>query len=153
MTVEQLLGIIWLIIGIVVAAAVIYLMRRRKIAPPSVWYWLIWVILGFLMFISGFISNNVDTMVVGAMLAFAAVSACLTSYVKSEHRIKRALEVIFILLSFGVVVYEYIITRSIILGVITSFIVVMIFTAFVASYLLPKIRSKSKPTKKRQLNV
>jgi len=70
-------------------------------------------------------------------------SLYLTSHVKSDHIVKRALEVIFMLLAFGVVIYGYVITGSLILGVITIFIVTMVFVAFTLSYLLPRIRSKS----------
>ena len=76
-------------------------------------------------------------------MAFGFTSAYLTSYVKSERRTKRVLEVILMLLTFGAVIFGYIITRSLILGVITIFIVAMIFLAFVATYLLPKVHSKS----------
>jgi len=47
------------------------------------------------------------------------------------------------LLAFGVVIYGYILTRSLVLGVMTIFIVTMVFVAFLLSYLLPRIRSKS----------
>lgn len=108
------------------------------------WVWAVWEILGILMFLSGFFSGNVVTMIVGVVMAFGSASLFLTSYVTSDHIVKRALEVIFMLLAFGVVVYGYIVTRSVILGVMTIFIVTMIFVAFVVSYLLPRIRSKSK---------
>ena len=107
------------------------------------WVWAIWGMLGILMFLSGFVSGNVVTMVVGVVLAFGYASLYLTSYVKSDHRVKRALEVIFMLSAFGVVIYGYATTGSLILGVMTIFIVTMVFVAFILSYLLPKIRSKS----------
>jgi hypothetical protein len=107
---------------------------------PSGWYLVVWGILGFLVLLSGVVSGNVVTMVVGAILLFAPTSAYLTSYVKSEHRVKRVLEVIFMLLVFGVVVYGYVITRSLILGAITLFIVVMVLFAFIVTYLMPRIR-------------
>jgi len=80
------------------------------------------------------------------MLTFAQASSFLTSYVKSDHIVKRALEVIFMLLSFGVAIYGYIITGSFILGVITLFIVAMVLFAFVVSYLLPRIRGNRMKT-------
>jgi hypothetical protein len=49
--------------------------------------------LGFLALLSGVISGNAVAMIVGTVIAFAATSAYLTSYVKSEHRVKKALEV------------------------------------------------------------
>jgi cobalamin synthase len=87
-------------------------------------------------------------MIVGAILLSATTSAYLTSYVKSETRVKRALEVIFVLLVFGVVVYGYAVTRSLILGVITLFIAATVFVAFMLSYLLPKIRGNLGATAK-----
>ena len=111
---------------------------------PSKWYCVVWGILGFLVLLSGFVSGNVVTMVGGAIFLFAATSTYLTSYVKSEHIAKRALEVILMLVVFGVVIYGYVVTGSIILGVTTLFIVAVVFFAFVVSYLLPKIRSKSR---------
>jgi len=110
---------------------------------PSGWHLLAWLIAGFLLLLSGLIDGNDVSMIVGAVMAFGFTSAYLTSYVKSEHRLKRALEVILMLLTFGTVIFGYIITRSLILGVITLFIVAMIFVAFVASWLLPRIRSRS----------
>ena len=93
-----------------------------------------WVISGFLTLLSGVIDRNDVTIFVGAVMAFGFTSAYLTSYVKSEHRLKKALEVILMLLTFGVIIYGYIITRSLILGIITLFIVAIIFFAFVASW-------------------
>ncbi|MEA2090133.1 MAG: hypothetical protein U9O89_05185 [Thermoproteota archaeon] len=99
--------------------------------------------MGFLVLLSGVVPRNVVTIVVGTAMAFEATSAFLTSYVKSEHRVKKVLEVIFMLLTFGVVIYGYTVTRSLILGAITLFIVAMILIAFVVSWLLPRICSKS----------
>ena len=111
---------------------------------PSGWYLSVWVILGFLLLLSGVIEKNDATIFVGAVMAFGFTSAYLTSYVKSERRTKRVLEVILMLLTFGAVIFGYIITRSLILGVITFFIVAMILFAFAVSYLLPRIQGRSK---------
>ncbi len=111
------------------------------------WVWaVVWTVFGMLclwVFLSGFVSGNVVTMVVGIVVAFVYPSLYLTSYVKSDHIVERALEVIFMLSAFGVVIYGYAITESLILGVMTIFIVTMVFVAFILSYLLPRIRSKS----------
>jgi len=101
---------------------------------------LVWVVLGFIALLDGAISGNVVGMCFGTSMMFGAASLYLTQYVKSEYKGKRALEVIFTILMFSVFVFGYIATRNLILGVITSSIVVIIFAAFVASYLLPKIR-------------
>ncbi len=111
---------------------------------PSGLYSLVWGILGFLLFLGGFVSGNIVTMVVGVTMAFANVSAFLTSHIKSENRVKGALEVIFGIITFGVIIYGYFVTGSLFLGVITLFMVAMVFFAFIVSYLLPKIRGKSK---------
>ena len=95
------------------------------------------------MFLSGFVSGNVVTMVVGIAVSFGYVSSYLTAYVRSDHRVKRALEVVFAIVALGVIVYGYIVTGSLILGVMTMFIVAMMFIGFTFSYLLPRIRSES----------
>jgi len=113
---------------------------------PSGWFLLAWVVAGFLTLFSGVVSGDVVTMVCGTVMAFGATSAFLISYVKSEHRVKRALEVGSVLVALGVVVYGYAITGSFILEVITLFIVTMVLFAFVVSYLLPKIRGNRMKT-------
>lgn len=110
---------------------------------PSGWYLVAWVISGFLTLLGGVIDGNDVMIFVGAVMAFGFTSAYLTSYVKSERRVKKTLEIVFAMIAFGVLFYGYIQTGSFILEVITLFIVGMIFLAFVVSYLLPKIRSKS----------
>ena len=107
------------------------------------WVWAVWEILGILTFLSGFTSGNVVMMVVGIVAGFGFASLYLTSYVRSDHIVKRALEVIFMLSAFGIIVYGYIVTGSLILGLMTIFIVAMVFVAFTLSYLLPRIRSES----------
>lgn len=108
------------------------------------WVWAVWEILGILMFLSGFTSGNVVMMVIGVALTFAFTSVFLTSYVESEHRLKKALEVVSAILALGIIVYGYVLTGSFILGVITLLIVAVFFVAFTLSYLLPKIRNKSR---------
>jgi len=110
---------------------------------PSKWYCVGWAILGYVVLLSGVVSGNVVTLVVGIVYTSAATSAFLMYYVESEHRVKRVLEVVFVMIAFGVSFYGYIQTGNFILGVITLFIVAMFFVAFVVSYLLPRIRSKS----------
>jgi len=107
---------------------------------PTGWFMLVWVVLGFIAVLDGSISGNVVGTCFGASMMFGAASLYLTQFVKSEYKGKRALEVTFAILMFSVFVFGYIATRNLILGVITSSIVVIIFAAFVASYLLPKIR-------------
>jgi len=111
---------------------------------PGGWYLVAWVVGGFLTLFSGVIDGNAVSIFVGAVMAFGFTSAYLTSHVKSEHKLKKVLEVILTLLTFGTVIFGYIITRSLILWVITIFVVDMIFLAFAASWLIPRIRSKTK---------
>jgi len=111
---------------------------------PSGWFMLVWIALGFVGLLDGIFSGNVLGTVFGASMMFGAASLYLTSYVKSEHRVKRAFEVFFAILMFSVFFFGYVITRSLVLGVITLFIVGTFFVAFVVSYLLPRIHSKSK---------
>lgn len=99
-----------------------------------------WEIISFSMVLSGLLSGNVVTVVFGTAMAFAYTSAFLMYYVRSEHRVKRALEVASTLATLGIFIYGYAITRSFILGFITFFIVAIVFLAFTLSYLSPRIR-------------
>ncbi len=104
------------------------------------WVLAIWGILGFLMFLSGVVSENLALMVVGAAMAFVDSLAFLSSYVESERRVKRALEVVSGIVALVLYVYGYVVTGSFILVVIISIVLV----ALAVSYLLPRIRSKPK---------
>jgi len=104
---------------------------------------LVWGVLGFLMVLSGVISENVVTFIVGAAVASAATSRYLTSQVKSERRVKKTSEVVSAIIAIAIIIYGYTITGSLILGVLTLFIAVMFFVAFILSWLLPRIRSRS----------
>ncbi len=108
------------------------------------WGWAIyWAFVGMLnlwVFLAGFVSGDIVSMVGAIFVAFFYPALFLTS-VKSDHVVKRALEVIFMLIAFGAVIYGYVVTRSFILGVFTVFVVTIVFVAFTLSYLLPRIRS------------
>jgi len=110
---------------------------------PRGWPLLLWDVAGFLTVLSGISSGNTVAMIVGIVMVFMFTSVYLTSYVKSEHRAKRALEVVSALVAIGAIMYGYAITGSLVLGVITLFILIIFFFAFVVSYLLPRIRSRS----------
>ena len=105
--------------------------------------WSIFGVLNLWVLLAGFVSGDVVSMFAAIFVAFFYPSLFLTSYVKSDHILKRALEVIFMLLAFGAVIYGYATTGSLILGVFTIFIVTMVFVAFILSYLLPRIHRKS----------
>jgi len=109
---------------------------------PSKWRCLWGGVLAFVLFLGGIESSRVDLILFGAILLFVATSAYVV--IESEHRSKRALKVVLMLVIFGVVIYGYVVTGSFILGVTTLIIVAMVLFAFVVSYLLPKIRSKSR---------
>ncbi|MCW4016256.1 MAG: hypothetical protein NWF06_07795 [Candidatus Bathyarchaeota archaeon] len=108
------------------------------------WGSIIWVLLGFLMFLTAFFAQNVVTMTFGLALTFGSLSLCLTSHLKTDNTIKKALEIVFLVAAFTVFGYGYIVTQSLILGLMMIFIVVMTLFAFTATYLLPKIRNKPK---------
>ena len=110
---------------------------------PSKWYCLVWGILAFVVFLGGVESSRFDLLFAGAILLFVATSAYLTYHVESEHRAKRALEVVSMLVVFGVVFYGYVVTRSFLLGATMLFIIGMVLFAFAVSYLLPRLRSRS----------
>jgi len=113
----------------------------KRDAEPRVWIGdAILTLLGFSMFISGFLSGDVVEMIIGSAMMFAGSSLFLTRHVKCEHRAKRFLEVIFSVISLGIIVYGYFVTGSLILGLLTLFIAAMILTSFILSYLLPRAR-------------
>ncbi len=121
------------------------------------WSLIVWTVLSISMFLSGFFSGNVVTMIIGGAMTFAWASAFLTSHVKSEHRAKKSLEVISAFLAFGIIIFGYVATGSLLLGVMTVFIVAMVFLAFIVSYLLPRLHVSSwtlavvKPDEKEKL--
>lgn len=86
--------------------------------------------------------QEIVIMAFGASMMFGAASLYLTQFVKSEYRGRRVPEVIYAILIFSVFVLGYILTKNLILGVITSLIVVTIFIASVASYLQCEIRAR-----------
>ena len=107
------------------------------------WFRVIWGILSVLLFSSGLVSRNVVTMIVGLVLALGSVSAYLISYVKSDRVVKRVLDVVFAIAVVGIVVYGYILTQSVTLGLMIIFMTIMILVAGTLRYLLPRIRGKS----------
>lgn len=108
---------------------------------PRSRYCPVWGVLAFVVFLGGVESGRLDLLFAGAILLFVATSAYLTYHVESEHRVKKALEVISMLVVFCVVFYGYFVTRSSILGATMLFIIGMVLFAFVVSYLLPRLRT------------
>lgn len=135
--------------SIAVFAGLIYRLGRKKSLEVSLWNWMLFVFLALVLLIIGAISDAV-TIFFGTFLLFAIVSSFLTSYVRSDHIVKRAFEVIFLFAALTVVVYGYAITRSPILGIILLFVAAMLSVAFVLSYILPKLNAKSKTVTKRK---
>lgn len=101
---------------------------------PRIWVYVAWEIISFSTLLSGFVSGNAVGMVVGAATACVFTSAFLMLYFKSDHRVKRASEVVSGFAGLGIIVYGYVLTGSLILGVITLFIVVMFSVSFILSY-------------------
>jgi len=66
MTVEQLQGVAWLIIGVIFGAVMVYAMRRRKLKFPFYRVWLV------LMFISMFVVDSLEGRGLGALFVWAA---------------------------------------------------------------------------------
>jgi len=110
---------------------------------PRILVYVAWEALSFSMLLAGLESGNLVTMVIGTAMAFAYTAAFLMLYVRSEHRVKRALEVVFTFVTLGILISGYAVTGNFILGFITFFVVAMISVAFSLSYLLPRIRMKA----------
>lgn len=106
------------------------------------WAWIAWAIVGVLNFVDGFVYGNTVMTVIGAVMALGCMSAFLTFYIESELRVKKVLEVVFMVLALGVIIYGYFMTGSFILGIITLFILAVFFVAFLVSCLLPRICRK-----------
>ncbi|MEM0050561.1 MAG: hypothetical protein QXW39_08545 [Candidatus Bathyarchaeia archaeon] len=102
---------------------------------------IILLVLGFLMLLNGFLFEESVMKIFGLASVSAAASLFLMHYIESENRVKRILEAIFSAISLGIITYGYFITRSLILGVTTLFIVVMFLVALILSHFLPKARS------------
>jgi len=136
------IGVILFFASVAAFAYSAYEFSQKK-AVGVIWNWVLGL-LALILLLSGAASRSVITIVFGTFLLFATASSYLTSYVRSDHIVKRALEAVFMLLALGVIIYGYVMTGSFILGVITLFILAMFFFAFVVSYFLPRIRSKPK---------
>jgi uncharacterized membrane protein HdeD (DUF308 family) len=103
---------------------------------------LVWSILGFPMFLSGFYSGSAVTATLGVAIVFAGVSNFLTLHFASENKLKRALEVFSAVGAVGIIFCGYFSTGSIILAIITALVIVLMSVVFLLSQVLPKIRSK-----------
>jgi len=113
-----------------------------SLIKPSRLVPLVWSILGFLMFLSGFYSGSAVTATLGVAIVFAGVSNFLTLHVASENKLKKALEVFSAVGAVGIIFCGYFLTGGIILAIITALVIVLMSVAFLLSYVLPKIRSK-----------
>ncbi len=113
---------------------------------------LAWVTVGILLTLSGIFEGSDVATFLGAAMAFGFVSACLTSVVKGEGRLKRVAEVASAALALGTVVAGYVVTGDAILGIATFFIVVMLFFGLVASWLLPRFFEKAAKSARSSAN-
>jgi len=127
------------VLGIFLYLSTIEFIWVFKMVERGRWAQAAYVLLAFLMILGGFLTEDAVRMVFGIALAFAITSAFLTSYVKSERKIKKALEVVSAFVALGIIIYGYVLTGSLLLGILTLFITVMFSIAFIVSYLLPKI--------------
>lgn len=81
----------------------------------------------------------------GFSLIFGALSLVITEKVE-DFKAKRLLEILFLVLSFGVIVVGYIESESAILMILTLFIAGIFILAFALSYLIPKIKGDLRKT-------
>lgn len=108
----------------------------RWLSSPA---WAVLAVAGFLLSISGFASNTISIGFFGVALTLACISGALACCVRSDHPVKKALEVALMFGAFGTIFYGYFLTGSLLLAVFTVLIVVMLFVGFVLSYLAPKL--------------
>jgi Ca2+/Na+ antiporter len=120
---------------------------------PRGWQMLIWAALGFFLLLSGIVSGNVVTSIVALALVLAGLSAFLTSHVRSMNRMKQTLEIASATVALGLFAIGYIMTGSLILGILTLFTVAMIFVVFTLSYLLPRIRSRTEANQSQLFRI
>ena len=111
----------------------------RKL-QKSLWYWIAGVFfLALMIVLIGIMSNKIVTILFGTFLFSVIASSFLTSYVKSDHIVKRTLEVILLFMAFGVVIYGYVITRSLILEAVLLFALALFAVALCYHISCPKL--------------
>jgi hypothetical protein len=148
---EAAVFLVLFLASIAVFAGLVYRLGRKKTLEASLWNWIFLAFLALVLLIIGVVSENIVTMSLGTFLLFAIASSFLTSYVRSDHIVKRAFEVVFLFTAIVVIVYGFAVTKSLILGIALLFIATMFSVAFILSYFLPKIHAKSKSVSKMQL--
>ncbi|MEM2927058.1 MAG: hypothetical protein QXO94_06320 [Candidatus Bathyarchaeia archaeon] len=136
------------IASIAVFSGLTYGLWRKKNLDFIPWNGLILTFLSFLLIAFGALSERVVLAIIGASLFFADISMLLTSYVRSDHIVKRIFEVALLFLALATIVFGYAITGSPILGIIVSLIATTLFIAFLLSHLLPKMGARLKSMKK-----
>ena len=105
------------------------------------------LILRLLWLVRGFIDDDVVDIAVRTSLLFSIVPIVLTNYIVSSSRVKRYLEVVFLAASLGIVVYGYLLSGALMLMVSIALIFTFLASAFILSYLLPKIRRENSARK------
>jgi len=100
------------------------------------------MVAGLTLSVMGLTLNMVDVGIFGIAMALACLSGALMCCVRSDRPVKRALEVVFALASFGAIIGGYFLTGSLLLAVLTVFIAFLVFVGFTFSYIMPKLRSK-----------
>jgi len=126
---------LFLFISAVVFAYSLYEFHQKKILWTSVGYWIIWIVLALMLLLTGFFSGNIIHMTFGAFLVLIVTSSFLTFYVRSEHVVKRILEVVLLFSALGTIAYGYFVTKSMIFGIGLLFVAALFLIAFLLSYL------------------
>jgi hypothetical protein len=101
------------------------------------------VILGLSWLVRGIFEKSVVRMVVGVSLMFALISLVLTSYVRGDSKIKRVIEIVSGAAALGAIICGYILSGDLILMTLTVLISALFILAFILSYILPKMSSKT----------
>ncbi|MEM2337710.1 MAG: hypothetical protein QXP06_03810 [Candidatus Bathyarchaeia archaeon] len=108
---------------------------------PNLPRWIATTVVGLLLFARGLTSNTMDIVFLGVALTFAGVSGAFTCLVRSDHTAKKILEVVLTFGVFGAIFYGYFLTGSLLLAILTMFIIVLTLVGFFLSYVLPKTQS------------
>lgn len=91
----------------------------------------------FSLFLGGLETKDVIMTTLGISLFFASASN-IAQYIKQEP-LNRFLEALFTMLSIATILYGYLETKNIILGVITLFVLVMLLVGLMLSHIIPKV--------------
>ncbi|MEM3442634.1 MAG: hypothetical protein QXM86_02060, partial [Candidatus Bathyarchaeia archaeon] len=115
----KLIFAIVFLISITISVYLIYrFLLRKGIIQWKVGHLITLCILAPTMLLSGLLIRNVVIAVFGTFLLFGGTSLYLTSFVKNDRLTKRALEITFLIVAFGTLIYGYATTSNLVLGII-----------------------------------